>query len=1142
MSLLIKNKFGMRGTETCPFCNKTFKRLKSHKCPLAGNRRIGELDAEELETARNPDTPPAENPNLPPTENSDTHPASQPSFVDHLSSFFHDILNTVSIIHDNSSENEVIEGHTDSTGASEANTSTTTSGNTQTPPETDPLSAPTEQPIESSEYISLPNDWTAFNDFVAQQLEISSLTNNIDNIDTDEGAKLIESFIINCLRDFSNIVPPPNQRPPKPVPQQPARQSWTPSSLRKLITKRNNLSKQIKRCKTNNGRKILREEKKAILCEIRRFKKQQMRRDQIRTRTKRNKKFKINPWKFVKSLLDGSIDNTPIRPSCSIEDTATYWSNRYTDPHPDHVYSTPHWLPEPSVPFPGIEVPKISDKTFRSVLNQKSPSSAPGPDKIPYTLYKNCPALHPIIIALFNKILDSGDFPKTWKHGTISMIHKQGLSSDPANFRPICLTNSIGKLFTSILAKFTQKHMTKNKLFNTSQKGFMEGISGCVEHQFSLQSMIDKCKRIGRSDLVVVMTDLADAFGSVKHSLILFALRHYKFHPSFQHLIENMYTDLQITFKDDNESRTVAQGRGVFQGDPLSPVLFNIVINLILEPLCTKEILPLGATVNENTRCTSLTFADDVTLVARSPETMKDLLYIFERGLTWSMCLTPAPHKFKCRRYYKDEAGSFTVSDPDLSFRNTKIMAAINEDMQFKMLGKIFPLSGNTEDSKAILSKRVSDILDKIDRSETDNKFKLEIARSYVHSFLRWDLTIYDVPSSWVNTNLTTTLTKFIKKWSGLAKCANIDFLYIPKNKGGLGFLDLTSLHQKCQINRAHILECSKDPWIKSLWEWQKSRPRQGNQGWNFIKEFKKLCERALTQDPCWSDKPWKIQRNKLSKLVQEDQTEKRRQSMLANETQGRALKAAIELEGSYEWMPHFLKLNETELKFALNSLADTLPTPQRLFQWGVKDYRSGRRLISDTCTLCNKECGTLGHILGSCEVALGEEGGRRYTWRHDRILHELVDRVKQVHNANNHWTISNDLPAAANPVSQALQPFNTTLRPDLVGINESTKKVIIMELTVPMETQIDRWHTTKTEKYRSLVEKMQEEGYEVSFFAVEVGCRGLIPPSCVAFLKHTGLKKKELGKFAAKLSQLAVQSSWKIFQCRSSKLWGETQ
>lgn len=144
----------------------------------------------------------------------------------------------------------------------------------------------------------------------------------------------------------------------------------------------------------------------------------------------------------------------------------------------------------------------------------------------------------------------------------------------------------------------------------------------------------------------------------------------------------------------------------------------------------------------------------------------------------------------------------------------------------------------------------------------------------------------------------------------------------------------------------------------------------------------------------------------------------------------------------------YFLRLSHSESKFAMNRLADTLPTPQRLCQWKVPDYRTGQQVIDDSCQLCNKGKGTLGHILGTCEYS--RESGR-YTRRHDQILQILSDATTK--KLMNPCETHDDLKTSKQGnVSTLLEAFDTNMRPDLVSINEEKQEIVIMELTVPME------------------------------------------------------------------------------------------
>ncbi len=279
------------------------------------------------------------------------------------------------------------------------------------------------------------------------------------------------------------------------------------------------------------------------------------------------------------------------------------------------------------------------------------------------------------------------------------------------------------------------------------------------------------------------------------------------------------------------------------------------------------------------------------------------------------------------------------------------------------------------------------------------------------------------------------------------------------------------------------------------------------------------------------------MKRKILSKLLAKESDADHQNCLITKDVQSKSLKAALDNQGDYDWMGYFLNMSQAEVRFAANSLTDTLPTPQRLVQWKVSDFRSGSHLVNDTCQLCHKERGTLGHILGYCEVALSKEGGSRYTWRHNKILSNISQYAME--ELDEKWTILNDLSQGGDGnVRNLLSSFNTAQRPDFIAVNTEEKSLIVMELTVPMETQIEHWHTTKTNKYADLVRQFEEVGYQVEFFAVEIGCRGLIPKSAVTFIRRLGSGKKRTRRFAAQLSQIAIKCSLRIFQSRSSKTW----
>ena len=67
-----------------------------------------------------------------------------------------------------------------------------------------------------------------------------------------------------------------------------------------------------------------------------------------------------------------------------------------------------------------------------------------------------------------------------------------------------------------------------------------------------------------------------------------------------------------------------------------------------------------------------------------------------------------------------------------------------------------------------------------------------------------------------------------------------------------------------------------------------------------------------------------------------------------------------------------------------------------------------------------------------------------------------------------------------------------TALKPDIFILNETLQEVVIFELTCPWDSNINRSHAYKSEKYSPLVADLSQT-HSVSFYSVEVSARGQI-------------------------------------------------
>ena len=103
---------------------------------------------------------------------------------------------------------------------------------------------------------------------------------------------------------------------------------------------------------------------------------------------------------------------------------------------------------------------------------------------------------------------------------------------------------------------------------------------GCYEHTYILKSLVDQARH-NKKKLCVAWLDIRNAFGSVLHSMILDTLRHIGVPEELIALIMNAYSGAMTTIKTpDGGTHDISVRAGVKQGCPLSPILFNLCIEL----------------------------------------------------------------------------------------------------------------------------------------------------------------------------------------------------------------------------------------------------------------------------------------------------------------------------------------------------------------------------------------------------------------------------------------------------------------------------------------------------------------------------------------------------------------------------------
>ena len=107
----------------------------------------------------------------------------------------------------------------------------------------------------------------------------------------------------------------------------------------------------------------------------------------------------------------------------------------------------------------------------------KSHYTATGPDEIHYQFLKRLsrPSLA-VLLQIYNKIWQTGNFPPSWQEATVVPIPKPGKDpTNPTNYRPIALTSCLCKTMERMINTRLVWFLENNTFINPCQAGFRRG-------------------------------------------------------------------------------------------------------------------------------------------------------------------------------------------------------------------------------------------------------------------------------------------------------------------------------------------------------------------------------------------------------------------------------------------------------------------------------------------------------------------------------------------------------------------------------------------------------------------------------------------------------------------------------------------
>lgn len=368
--------------------------------------------------------------------------------------------------------------------------------------------------------------------------------------------------------------------------------------------------------------------------------------------------FKISPRKAMKYYIDPhSSPNCPIPMDQIREELAERWRSEPFDAREEEqLWLSPFKLKDEDKNT--ILKMMSEEETFKNVIQSRDWVSAHGPDGIGYWALRVIPELGSKMMTLLSKIIMKYKFiPTTWHESRTILLFKKGDPNDLKNWRPLTITSCLYRTWTCAISNCLQCiHSQDTRILDQNQKGFTRGINGCTEHSNMITEIIADANR-NRKDIYLVSLDLRDAFGSIPHDYLKYMLYQMNIpeeigRPIFDSY-DNAFTKVRI---GGNESERVNINKGVKQGCPLSPLIFNFCMNPLLNYV-EKE--GEGYMIKDTVKVVIQAYADDIMVFSNSREGMEKNLEIIQSFLSYSR-VNVNPNKCHSMTYvYRNERRYF---------------------------------------------------------------------------------------------------------------------------------------------------------------------------------------------------------------------------------------------------------------------------------------------------------------------------------------------------------------------------------------------------------------------------------------------------------------------------------------------------
>jgi len=221
----------------------------------------------------------------------------------------------------------------------------------------------------------------------------------------------------------------------------------------------------------------------------------------------------------------------------------------------------------------------FSESEVRTAVFQMEHNKAPGPDGFPPEFYQVFwDLLKDDLMAMFMEFHE-GTLPlNSLNFGTIILLPKKKDAKVIQQYRPICLLNVSFKIFTKVATN--RLSTVAQKIIRPTQTAFLPGrniMEGAVIIHETVHELYSK-----KQDGIIFKIDFEKAYDKVKWSFLQQTLRMKGFSQKWCSWVKQFTQGGNVNIKVNDQLGSYFQTKkGLRQGDPMSPILFNIVVDML---------------------------------------------------------------------------------------------------------------------------------------------------------------------------------------------------------------------------------------------------------------------------------------------------------------------------------------------------------------------------------------------------------------------------------------------------------------------------------------------------------------------------------------------------------------------------------